>query len=134
MKKALIDTDILSYFLKGDDHVIDKVQECLVLNDQLSFSEITYFEILAGLEFKQANQQLEKFDDFVSKCSIIKLTLNSIKISAKIYGELRRKGIQMGTPDILIAGIAIENKLNLITNNMKDYHSIEELSLENWKN
>lgn len=78
--------------------------------------------------------QQAKFEPFASKCSIYKLTKNSIKISAKIYGELRRNGIQMGTPDLLIAGIAIDNNLQLVTNNTKDYLSIEELNVETWKN
>lgn len=133
MEKALIDTDILSYFLNGDEKVTAMVQEYLVHYDKLLFSQITYFEILAGLEYKQASRQISKFELFASKCSILTLTENSLNVSAKVYGELRRKGIQIGTPDLLIAGIAIDRNLILITNNDKHYLPIDRLTLKNWK-
>lgn len=133
MNKAILDTDILSYFLKGDKQVLERAEIYLTEHDNLAFTEITYFEILAGLEFKQAKSQKSNFELFSDKCLIYKLTQNSIRTSAKIYGELRRSGIQMGTPDLLIAGIAIENDLILISNNIKDYQSIKELSVETWK-
>lgn len=133
MDKALIDTDILSYFLNGDEKVTAKVQEYLVHYDKLLFCQITYFEILAGLEYKQASKQISKFELFASKCSILTLTENSLILSAKIYGELRRKGIQIGTPDLLIAGIAIDRNLNLVTNNDRHYRPIDRLTLINWK-
>lgn len=50
-----------------------------------------------------------------------------------IYAELRQNGITIGTSDILIAGIAIENGLTLITNNEKHYEPIQALKIENWK-
>jgi predicted nucleic acid-binding protein len=133
LDKALIDTDILSYFLNGDEKVTAKVQEYLVHYDKLLFCQITYFEILAGLEYKQASKQISKFELFASKCSILTLTENSLILSAKIYGELRRKGIQIGTPDLLIAGIAIDRNLNLVTNNDRHYRPIDRLTLINWK-
>ena len=133
MDKALIDTDILSYFLNGDKKVTANVQEYLVHYDKLLFSQITYFEILAGLEYKQASRQISKFQLFASKCSILSLSEDSLNVSAKVYGELRRKGIQIGTPDLLIAGIAIDQNLILVTNNDKHYRPIERLTLINWK-
>jgi tRNA(fMet)-specific endonuclease VapC len=33
----------------------------------------------------------------------------------------------------LIAGIAIENGLTLVTNNEKHYEPVSELEIENWK-
>ena len=60
-------------------------------------------------------------------------TEESAKISGDIYADLRQKGITIGTSDILIAGIAIENGLTLITNNEKHYEPIQGLNIDNWK-
>jgi predicted nucleic acid-binding protein len=133
LDKALIDANFLSYFLNGDKKVTAETQNYLVHYDKLLLSQITYFEILAGLEYKQADIQISKFQLFASKCSILSLTENSLNIAAKVYGELRRKGIQIGTPDLLIAGIALDQNLNLVTNNEKHYRPIERLTLVNWK-
>jgi len=64
---------------------------------------------------------------------IVKLSDQSIRISAHQYGFLRRSGIIVGTPDLLIAGIAIADNLTLVPNNVKDIRLIEELTFENWK-
>ncbi len=133
MNYALIDTDILSYFLNGDISVSEKVQEYLTYHNTLSFSEITYFEVLAGLEYKQATKKIIQFELFSANCQILNLSTKSIKISSNIYGELRRGGLHIGTPDLLIAGIAIENEMELITNNVKHYQIIKELKINNWK-
>jgi tRNA(fMet)-specific endonuclease VapC len=134
MKECLLDTDVLSFYLKGIEAVRKNVEEYLFSGnfDQLTFSEITYYEVKAGLEYKQAKKQLSKFEDFTSRCKIVKLTKSSLDISANRYGQLRRKGVEIGTPDLLIAGIAIGNDLVLVTNNIKHYKSIEGLQLVNW--
>lgn len=58
MNECLIDTDILSYYMKGDSSVTSKVTAYLTTEgfSQLTISEITYYEIRAGLEYKQAEK------------------------------------------------------------------------------
>lgn len=133
MNQSLIDTDILSYFLKGDKEVARHFE--LYLNDfsKITISEITYFEILSGLTFKGATKQIEAFERFISTCEVLKLSTLSIRTSANIYAELRKKGITIGTADLLISGIAIANSLTLVTNNQKHYQPISRLSTSNWR-
>lgn len=99
---------------------------------KITISEITYFEVLAGLTFKNAIKQIEGFEAFVSTCEIIKLSTISLRTSANIYAELREKGIIIGTADLLISGIALANDLTLITNNQKHYQPVSKLITGNW--
>lgn len=133
MNPSLIDTDILSYFLKGEKEVVRHFE--LYLNDfsKITVSEITYFEILSGLTFKGATKQIEAFEKFISTCEVLKLSTLSIRTSANIYAELRKRGITIGTADLLISGIAVTNSLTLVTNNQKHYHPISRLSTANWR-
>ena len=133
MTEALIDTDILSFYFKGDTRVIERFRRYLKEFDQINLSLITYYEIIAGLKFKKAEKQLLDFEEFIRNNTIIHLSEESAKISGEIYAELRQSGITIGTSDILIAGIAIENGLTLITNNEKHYEPIQRLKTENWK-
>ena len=94
---------------------------------------ITLYEIIGGLKYKNAEKQLNEFEQFALNNTIIHISENSAKISGSIYAMLRQDGITIGTSDILIAGIAIENDLTLITNNLKHYEPIKNLSIENWK-
>lgn len=133
MTESLIDTDILSYYFKGDPAVIAKFNDYLKAYEGINISIITYYEIVAGLKFRKAVKQLKDFEEFVKYNTILFITEKSAKIAGDIYAELRRKGIVIGMPDILIAGIAIENDLTLITNNERHYHRISKLKCENWK-
>lgn len=134
MNDYLIDTDILSFYLKGNQKVIKNFQDYLSENNSagINISEITYFEILAGLEYRNAAKQIEMFEKFILKCNVIKLSTLSIRFSAIQYGKLRRKGIIIGTPDLLIAGIALANDYILVTNNQKHFKPIDRLDTTNW--
>lgn len=133
MTESLVDTDILSFYFKGDPKVISKFNDYLQRFDVINISIITYYEILGGLNFKKAEKQLKEFEEFIANNTIIHISEESAKISGNIYADLRQKGITIGTSDILIAGIAIENELTLITNNERHYASIHGLKIENWK-
>lgn len=133
MSEVLVDTDILSFYFKGDPVVVKRFSEYLKEYDQINISILTYYEILGGLSFKNADKQIRDFEIFVSNNNIIHLSEESVKISASVYADLRQRGITIGNTDILIAGIAIENDLSLVTNNEKHFDSIKGLRLENWK-
>jgi tRNA(fMet)-specific endonuclease VapC len=61
------------------------------------------------------------------------LTEGSAKIFAELYSNLRQEGQPLDDIDLLIAGIAIENDMTLVTNNEKHFERIEGLNTENWK-
>lgn len=133
MAEALVDTDILSFYFRGDKIVVDRFREYLKEYDQINISIVTYFEILSGLKFKRAAKQISEFEEFVINNNIIHITEVSAKLSSEIYATLRQKGISIGSSDLLIAGVALENGLTLVTNNEKHYEPILPLKIENWK-
>ncbi|MEQ9442061.1 MAG: type II toxin-antitoxin system VapC family toxin [Cyclobacteriaceae bacterium] len=135
MKECLIDTDIISFYMRGDEVVKSHVERYLFVGnfDKLTISEVSYYEIRAGLELKKAKRQIHLFEDFAQHCKMVKLTKRSLDISAIRYRKLRKKDIEIGTPDLLIAGVAIDNDLTLVTNNPEHYLAIEGLTLANWR-
>jgi len=133
MKEAIIDTDILSFYLKGDADIIEQVLKYLNEYPTLNITSITYFEILSGLEYKKANRQIKDFKTFSKSCNILNIDQQSIELSAKKYGELRRSGITIGHSDLLIAGIALREKFELVSNNTSHFNGINGLKLRNWK-
>lgn len=132
MNKSLIDTDIFSYYMKGNQKVIDNVVNYLIEYPSLSLSYITFYEILKGLEYKKASKQIIAFQSLSKKFTLINIDRTSLEISAKVYGKLKRNGIIIGTSDLFIAGIAIANNLQLITNNTKHFKAIQGLNIDNW--
>jgi tRNA(fMet)-specific endonuclease VapC len=133
MNRALIDTDMLSYFFKGDPIVVENFKKYLTKYEIIEISLITYYEIMSGLLYKNALKQLEIFNDFVSENIVIELTEQSCAISSEIYSKLRNNGELIDDIDLLIAGIAIENEMTLVTNNENHFGRIQGLKIENWK-
>ena len=54
-------------------------------------------------------------------------------MSGDIYSRLRQDGTLIDDIDLLIAGIAIENEMALVTNNENHFKRIPGLKIENWK-
>jgi len=133
MNRALIDTDILSYYFKGNLLVVENFKKYLEVFDIIEISLITYYEIMSGLMHKNAHKQLELFKNFVSENKVIGLTELSCNIASEIYSNLRAKGELIDDIDLLIAGIAIENEMSLVTNNENHFSRIPDLKIENWK-
>ena len=61
MKQVLLDTDILSEFFRGNQNVRGNVEKYLQFHDAINLSIITYYEILNGLLYKNAQSQLLRF-------------------------------------------------------------------------
>lgn len=97
--------------------------------DAINFSIITYYEILNGLLYKDARNQLQKFTDLNK---ILPLTISAAKQAAKIYADLKKTGQPIGHTDCLIAGIALTNGLHLATNNIDHFNRVKRLELVNW--
>jgi tRNA(fMet)-specific endonuclease VapC len=132
MKSAMVDTDTLSEFLRGNVKVISNMDEYLKEYGFISLSIITYYEILNGLYYKDAKKQLARFEEFAELNKVIPLTLPMAKAAATIQADLRKKGSEIGHTDTLIAGIAIISDLQLVTNNTDHFKRIKGLDSTNW--
>ena len=132
MKQSMLDTDVLSEFLRGNPKVINKVDEHLQEYGFINLSIITYYEILNGLLYKDARKQLTRFEEFVALNKVIPPTLRMAKTAAVIQADLRKKGTEIGHTDTLIAGIAITSELQLVTNNTDHFKRIKGLEITNW--
>ena len=133
MEEVLLDTDILSNLMKGQEKVVARAQQYLSEFDQLGFSIITRYEILRGLRAKNAYAQESRFDILCSKSKLFALTDEIVKEAAGIYADLRSQGVLIGDADILIAATAKVHGLRLSTNNRRHFDRIEDLEIENWK-
>lgn len=79
MTEALVDTDILSFYFKGDSKVVERFGDYLKEFDQINISIVTYFEVFAGLKFKNAEKQIQDFEEFVANNNIIHISEASAK-------------------------------------------------------
>ena len=132
MKPTLLDTDTLSLHLKGHPQVTRHMQTYVEEYGIVQFSLITHYEILNGLFYKDAHGQYSRYYNLLQASRLLPLTPESVRMAARISADLRAMGQPIGHTDVLIAGVAIANNLQLATNNSRHFERIGGLQLTNW--
>ncbi len=127
----LLDTSICVFFLRGklaaDKIIKEKGREnCYI-------SEITIIELRYGAENSDDPIKSHKaVDGFLNGLTIIPI-FGCINRYAKEKVRLRKIGKPIHDEfDLLIGVTAIENKLILVTDNVKDFKRLEGIEIENW--
>lgn len=127
----LLDTDTIIYWLNGNQIIEQRALRVGITN--LSYSIISHAELSFGAHNSKKVEQNLKNVDHVSKILIL---LHFDKDSANTFGEikasLKQQGLLILDADIMIASIALTNKLILVTNNRNHFDRIPNLTIENW--
>jgi len=128
----LLDTNIISYWMRGDPQLIDKIKSCSP--SDLSLSTITLAEIYYGIEKSDIKKKERRLKIDSIKSELVIFPFN--EPAAKKYGVIRAALEKLGTPiserDTQIASIALANKLCIVTHNIKEFGRISKLKVEDW--
>ncbi len=128
----LIDTDILSYAVRGDFDVLDRFERAG--RTPLLISSITYYEIRFGIERCAGRRRLRlAFESIFPLITILPLDGPVADRAAIIRAELESQGYVIGPIDPLIAATAIEHDLTLVTHNTSHFEHVKALKLNDWK-
>lgn len=132
MKECIIDTDILSYYMRGSPQVVTQAQRYLTQFGSFNVSSLTVFEILKGLRKKGLVEKEEIFQTEMSKHNVFGLDYSIMDKAATLLVELEEKGTPLAYGDLFIASTALTHNFILVTNNTAHFSRIEGLVLENW--
>ncbi len=118
MKKVLIDTNIYSLAMKGDDNVVDALRRI----DLIGFSAISVGELYSG--FKGGSRETgnrEELNIFLDSPRVVVHTIDveSADFYASILNNLKVAGTPIPTNDIWIAAVAFQHGYKIFT---KDRH------------
>lgn len=127
----MLDTNIVSYILEGNDKIRRTLFSVLQGNTVL-IPETVYYEVQCGLFYNESKRKQELFDIFCDMFGISYMTRNSLQRAAQIYSDLRKNGRIIEDDDIFIGALALENDAVLVTNNEKHLSRIDGLKIENW--
>jgi tRNA(fMet)-specific endonuclease VapC len=130
--QALLDTDILFLYFKGNKLVENQVKSHLEKDGRLNISVLSYDEIIENLNGNKAMKQLNDFMEFSRYNNIIPLTVQTIEIAAGLYSSAKSLKNPFDDISILIAAICIENNYKLISRQPEFFNRISGLHVENW--
>jgi tRNA(fMet)-specific endonuclease VapC len=130
----LLDTNILSYLVKGDQQIVSKLSS--IDEELLHTCTPVICEIYFGLENHPNREIATKYqviyNGLFDDLKVYNLDRDASLVFGRIKMALKKKGLIVGELDLLIAAIAISNNLILVSRNIKDFENIPDLTLESW--
>jgi tRNA(fMet)-specific endonuclease VapC len=128
VNKALLDTDILSEIGKAiDPKVVTNATAYRAAFGCYTLSTITVTEVVLGFQKNQSVRRLQAFVTSLPSMKVIPLTESASVLAGQIAGELERVGRPIGVPDSMIAAIALDNGLELVTGNIAHFQRVQQL-------
>ena len=128
----LLDTNIISYWMRGDKSVISRIKKYAPAD--LCLSTVTLAEILYGIEkspIKKKDRSL-KIRKISSLLGLYSFDESAAEKYAVIRAQLEKKGMVIRERDTQIASIAMANKLTLVTHNVREFGRVDKLKVEDW--
>jgi predicted nucleic acid-binding protein len=132
MTKYALDTNIVTYYLKGTKTIIDRVSAETGNANAVIIPPMVFYEIKRWLLTVNAVKKLELFEEMCSLSGIGTIGREIMEIASVIYSDLQKKGITIGDNDILIASYCLYHDITLVTNNEKHFKNIANLKMSNW--
>jgi predicted nucleic acid-binding protein len=127
-----LDTNIISYYLKNNQQIINRISLELTNNNKIVVPPIVYFEIKRWLLSNNSKTKLLAFETLCKHSDLGIIDKEILEIAIFSYIILRKKGLVIEDADILIAAYCIKNNYTLVTNNIKHLKNIENLAIINW--
>jgi tRNA(fMet)-specific endonuclease VapC len=102
-----------------------------------TLSAVTFMEVVRGYQGKPASRQRPSFLAAIASEEVIPFGQAAAELAGKIAGELERVGRPIGVTDPMIAAIAIEQGLELVTGNTAHFQQVQQLgyplTLADWR-
>jgi tRNA(fMet)-specific endonuclease VapC len=127
-----LDTDLLVAILRGKEEAkkaVDKLDE----EAKNATTSVNAFELFFGANRSERKQEnVKEASKLIERLTVFPLDTASSKKAAEISAKLSAKGETIDYRDAMIAAIAIENGLTLITRNQAHFKRIKGLQTEPW--
>ena len=129
----LLDTCVISDFVKGEKGTLFKVKNCSP--PQLAISAITVMEIDYGLRLnpQKAKKISPLIEQLLEPITIIPFGVTEAELAASIRAFLKNKGTPIGANDVLIGATALASNKIMVTANINEFNRIPDLRVDSWR-
>ena len=128
----MLDTNICIYVLKNHSN---KLRHKFKAVKDLCISSVTYGELCFGIENGDDSLRKacwEQLDVFTQQLYIAPWDEDAARLYGVIRAQLKKQGSPIGNNDLLISAQARSMNAVLVTNNVREFKRVPDLSLENW--
>ena len=128
----MLDTNICIYVLKKHSN---KLRHKFKAIKDICISSVTYGELCFGIENGNNNLKEERWrqlEIFTQRLLIEPWDENAARHYGSIRAQLKKEGTPIGNNDLLIAAHARSINAVLVTNNVREFNRVPNLTVENW--
>lgn len=118
----ILDTSALIDFFRGEEETRE------FMNDDVTTTIISYYEILSGIKHRKARKEEQFFRRFFSEVEVLDFDRKAAEEASEIMGRLLSLGTPVNSTDVLIAGIAAANGAEKIVSRDSDFITIGKVS------
>ncbi len=127
-----LDTDFLIAILRGKEGARKKAEE-IDKEGRGATTSINAFEVFFGAyRSARKSENIKQASRLLDRLFIFPLDYASSQKAADLSADLVAKGKSVDYRDVMIAAIAIENQLTLVTRNVSHFSRIKGLKMETW--
>jgi len=127
-----LDTNIVSYFLKGDSNIVARMRLENSKDNQFVIPPTVYFEIRNWLLKNDSKSKTATFEKMYSSQGIGVIDKIVLDIASMVKLKMQKQGKGISDDDLFIAAYCIKHNLPLVTNNTRHFMNIENLDILNW--
>ena len=127
-----LDSSFIIDFFRKKPNAIKKADE--IKEEKVITTSVNFFEVILG-ELKvhsKPDLHLEMAREFFDRIEVFDITKSSAFKAAQIGAELSRKGNEINSEDLLIAGVMLSNGCKDIITADEDFKKIKEINVEKY--
>lgn len=131
----MLDTCICSFIMRErPESVLQRLAAEVARNNRIVISAVTYAEMRYGQIGKKASPKHKMLvDEFVKRLDeVLPWDRNAVDATIEVKRQLTEVGLLIGGNDTAIAGHAISSGCVLVTNNVREFSRVEQLTYEDW--
>ena len=118
MNVYALDSNIVSFYLKGKATVIDNIEKAISEDYAIVIAPIAYYEVKRGLLLINATKQLKKLESLCDLFPVGELGGYLMEDAIRIYVQERKAQRNTEDADIFIAAFCLHNDYILVTDNI----------------
>jgi tRNA(fMet)-specific endonuclease VapC len=130
MPEYMLDTDTVSFALRGQGRVASRILEHRP--SSLCISSVTLAELRYGAELRGSKKLHGLIHTFTASITVMPFDASVSEVFGTVAADLTRRGVPIGPFDTLLAAQALALSLTLVTNNGRHFDRVAGLKTENW--
>ena len=130
----MLDTDTCIFLMRGESQTLAAKVQSVPLQQQV-MSAVTFAELTYGVQVSAASKRKQNqavLNSLALHLAVLDWPQDAAKHYAGIRADLKKRGAQLGSADLMIAAHARAMGAIVVTNNVKDFGRVKGLEVENW--